>query len=262
MGSEATPNKATITHLSFSRLKALAHSPQKLEQYLTGDKPSTDAMVEGSLFDCLLFEPEKLNERFFVIEKPDRRTKEGKAQWEAAIDQAGSRTLVTTAQMEDCRFLESRIRENSTVAFHGLLHPENFNFQVEVKFFYNGFMHKGIKDADGTDRDGNRVIWDLKRMGAASGERLVRSSIRANKYDLQAAIYCHEFDSKNEPVKYYVIAVDNDGFVTPFEISRDAREQARIEWNVLVRAAHRLNMDESLSMGCEFWAGASGFFQY
>lgn len=251
----------TITHLSFTRLKQLAHSPLALKRYIEGDKQTTDAMIEGSLFDCLLFEPEKLDERFFVIEKPDRRTNVGKAAWEAAINEAGKRTLVTTAQMEDCKRLEMAIRENSTVAYHGLLNPDFFKFQVPVEFFHAGFKHKGVADAKGFDRNSNRVIWDLKRMGAASGEVLVRATIRKSLYALQAAIYCHEHDSVGDPVKYYVIAIDNDGFVTPFEISRDAREQAKIQWMELIRAAHRCNM-EGLDMGCEFWAGPEGFFQF
>jgi hypothetical protein len=251
----------TITHLSFTRLKNLAHSPLKLKNYIEQVTPATDAMIEGSLFDCLLFEPEKFGERFFSIDKPDRRTKDGKAAYEAALEQCNGRTLVYTEQIEAAKSLITSIEENSTVVYHGLLNPDFFKFQVEVKFFLNGFLHKGVKDADGTSRSGERVIWDLKRMGNASGEKLVRSQIRANKYDLQAAIYCHEFDSKNEPVKYYVIAVDNDGYVTPFEIGRDAREQARIEWMNLIRAAHRCNM-EGLDMGPEFWAGHDGFFQY
>ena len=255
-----------ITHLSFSRLKELAHSPLALHKYITGDRVETDAMRQGTLLDCLLFEPETFDKRFFKVEKPDRRTKEGKALWEAAIQQAGDRMLISQEDYDDAAFLNECIRNNSTVVYHGLLLPVDgqigFDFQVPVKYFYNGFMHKGIKDAHGRDRNGYNVIWDLKRMGARSGEMLVRSQIRNNKYDLQAAIYCHEFDMANEQVKYYIIAVDNEGYVTPFEITRDARNKARIEWNKLIKAAHHCNMIESLDAGPEFWAERDGFFYF
>lgn len=251
----------TITHLSFTRLKNLAHSPKKLLKYLTQDYERTDAMVEGSLLDCLLFEPDMFDARFYAVEKPDRRTKEGKALWEAAQEAAGSRELISTEQLNAAKFLETSIRENSTVAFQGLLNPDFFKFQVECSFKYKGFLHKGVKDADGVNRDGQRVIWDLKRMGAKSGEKDVRYEIRKNKYDLQAAIYCHELDSENIPVRYFVIAVDNEGYVTPFEISRDSREQVKIEWAKLIAAAHRCNMTD-LDAGPEFWADRDGFFQF
>lgn len=254
-----------ISHLSFSRLKELAHSPLALHKYITGDKIETEAMRQGTLLDCLLFEPETLNERFFVADKPDRRTNAGKAAWEEIQEKATGKMLVTTEDYNEAQYLNDCVRNNSTVVFSGLLNQVDgetgFSFQEPVKFFYNGFMHKGIKDADGRDRNGNRVIWDLKRMGARSGEMLVRSQIRNNKYDLQAAIYCHEFDIANEPIKYYIIAVDNEGYVTPFEITKDARMKARIEWNMLIKAAHRCNM-EGLDAGPEFWADGNGFFQF
>lgn len=256
-----------ITHLSFSRLTELAHSPLALKQYIEGGKTTTAAMTAGSLLDCLLFEPHRLEERFFVIPKVSKATKEGKALWESALaeierDEEGKRReIVTNVDLADAQFLDTCIRQNSTVAFHGLLNPDFFKFQVPVSFKYGGFDHKGIKDADGTRRDGQKVIWDLKRMGSRSGEQLVRSQIRNNMYDLQAAIYCHPYDTKDESVKYYVIAVDNDGFVTPFEITRDSRNKARILWNKLIKAAARCNF-EGLDMGCEFWAEQDGFFYF
>ena len=112
-----------ITHLSFTRLKNLAHSPLKLKAYIEKKYETSDAMIEGSLFDCLLFEPEKLEERFFVVEKPDRRTNAGKAAWQAAIEEAGERTLVSTDQMNDAQFLKTCFEQNSTVVYQGLFRP-------------------------------------------------------------------------------------------------------------------------------------------
>lgn len=256
-----------ITHLSFTRLKELSHSPLALQKYIQGGKVETGAMSAGSLLDCLLFEPEALKERFVVIPKVSKATKEGKAIYAEALEQAKGpkgkpdKQIVTNEDLLEAQFLDTCIRQNSTVAYHGLLNPDFFKFQVPVQFKYGGFLHKGVKDADGRRRDGARVIWDLKRMGSRSGEQLVRSQIRHMKYDLQAAIYCHPLDIKDEPVKYYVVAVDNDGFVTPFEISRDARNKAKIEWNRLIRAAARCSF-EGLDMGPEFWADFDGFFIY
>lgn len=250
-----------ITHLSFSRLTELAHSPLALKQYIDGGKTTTAAMTAGSLLDCLLFTPQDLEQKFLVMPKVDKRTKVGLAAFEAAIEQANGREIITDEQLSDAQFLDTCIRNNSTVAYHGLLNPDFFKFQVPVSFKYGGFDHKGIKDADGTRRDGQKVVWDLKRMGSRSGEQLVRSQIRNSMYDLQAAIYCHPYDTKDESVKYYVIAVDNDGFVTPFEITRDSRNKARILWNKLIKAAARCNF-EGLDMGCEFWAEQDGFFYF
>jgi len=257
-----------ITHLSYSRISELEHSPFALKDYLEKTFNRTKAMDEGSLLDCLLFEPEKLQERFLFIPKVSKATKEGKALFEAATEAANGRVIVTDDQLSAQKAIEARIRANQTLIHYGLLAPYDgqgigFQYQTKTEFFYGGFKHIGYRDADGWDRNGNRVIWDLKKMSSRSGEHLVRSQIRTMGYDLQAAIYCHEFDSVNDPVKYYIIATDNDGCVTPFEISRDGREKARIRWNKVIKAAHQINMQpDLLDCGCEFWAGSTGFFTF
>ena len=262
-----------ITHLSFTRLKALAHSPLALKKYIEETKKQTKAMDEGEILDVLLFTPDEFDTRFFIMpddakkptsaqvnaKKPTDETLAQIARWEAIQAEINGRIVVKAEQVDEARFLAQSVRDNSTVAFHGLLHPDNFRFQVPVQFFHRGFLHRGIMDATGIDRNGNAVIWDLKRMGSRSGEQLVRAQIRHNKYDLQAAIYCHLYDLNNVPVDYYIIAVDNEGYVTPFRISRDAREQAVWEWRKLIAAAHRCNM-EGLDMGPEFWGDSEGFF--
>jgi hypothetical protein len=264
-----------ITHLSFSRLKALSHSPLCLKNYIEKTRTSTKAMDEGTLLDCLIFEPESFRDRFFIMpdgakkptsaqvnaKKPSPETLEQIAKWDELMIKIGDRIVINKEQYDEALFIAGAVYDNSTVAFHGLLVSNNFKFQVTTDFFYKGFKHKGIKDAEGVDRNGRKVIWDLKRMGSRSGEQLVRSQIRHNKYDLQAAIYCHEYDSQNIPVDYYIIAVDNEGYVTPFRISKDAREQAKYEWNKLIAAAHRVNM-EGFDMGTEFWADSDGFFDF
>lgn len=264
-----------ITHLSFSRLKALGHSPLALKRYIEQARKATQAMDEGTLLDCLLFEPDTFDTRFFVMlsdlrkptstqlnaKKPSEETIKQVAEWEALEATIGDRIRINQAQLDEANGIADAVRNNSTVVFNGLLHPENFRFQVPVDFFYKGFKHRGIMDAAGIDRNGDRVIWDLKRMGGRSGETLVRAQIRNNEYDLQAAIYCHLYDEANEPVSYYVIAVDNEGYVTPMHISRDARDKARYRWNKLIAAAHRCNM-EGLDAGCEFWATGNGFFEF
>lgn len=272
----ATTTKNVITHLSFTRLKELAHSPLALLRYIEKVFEPTAAMIDGQLIDCLLFTPDEFESRFFVM--PDDAKKPTKAQinaakpspatieqidkWERLMESVKGRAIVKAEQVEEASFLANSVRNDAVVTYAGLLNPDFFKFQVPVEFFYRGFFHRGVKDADGKDRNGNRVVWDLKRMGARSGEQLVRAQIRANLYALQAAIYCHPEDSRNEPIDYKLIAVDNDGYVTPFTIGRDAREKARVQWNLLISAAHRLNMDEDLSQGPGFWGDGDGFFHY
>jgi hypothetical protein len=264
-----------ITHLSFTRLKNLAHSPLALKRYIESDFKATKAMDEGTLLDCLLFTPDAFGDTFYLmpddVKKPTSAQLNAKkpsdesiaqiARWQQVEAEIGGRIVVKQEDVDAAKQLAEQIRDNSTVAFHGLMNPDFFEFQHPVEFWYKGFKHRGIADAWGHDRSGNLTIWDLKRMGARSGEHLVRGQIRNNMYDLQAAIYCHEHDIADIHVNYYIIAVDNDGYVTPFQISRDARDQARKTWDRLIKAAHRCNM-EGLDAGCEFYADTQGFFQF
>lgn len=276
MTAAATTAKNVITHLSFTRYKKLDHSPLALYRYINQADKDTKAKTEGLLLDCKVFTPNDFEKQFFVMpsdirkptaaqvnaKKPSAETMKQIERWNDLKLSIGKKKIVTPAQIEHADFLADCFRNNATVAFHGLLNPDFFKFQVPIEFFYKGFKHKGIKDADGHDRNAVRTIWDLKKMGKASGERKVAYEIRSNLLALQGAIYCHPEDEKKEPIQYYVMAIDNEGYVTPFRIGRDARDKARIEWNRLISAAHRLNMDEDLSQGPEFWGDSDGFFDY
>ena len=265
-----------IKSLSFSRIKALLHSPLALKAYLDKKKEPTKAMNEGSLLDILLFTPELFDAKFVVMpeglrkpsvtqinaKEPSSETVKQVEKWKEFEQAIAGRCVVSQKQYDHAKFLEQCVRNNTTVVSHGLLHPDNWEFQANIEFKYMGFLHRGKADAKGVDRNAVPTIWDLKKMSSKSGSQPVRSQIRANKYDLQAAIYCHEYDMRDEHINYYIIAVSDDGYVTPFRISADDRRKARFEWIMAIKGAHRCNLDESLDTGTEFWADSSGFFNY
>ena len=78
----ATTTKNVITHLSFTRLKELAHSPLALSRYIDKVFEPTAAMIDGQLIDCLLFTPDELENAIFVM--PDGAKKPSKAPINAA----------------------------------------------------------------------------------------------------------------------------------------------------------------------------------
>jgi hypothetical protein len=77
------------------------------------------------------------------------------AQWEALQDKIGERAVLKQEQYDNALFLAESVRNSATVTFHGLLNPDFFKFQEPVQFFYKGFLHRGIRDASGHDRNGN-----------------------------------------------------------------------------------------------------------
>jgi hypothetical protein len=252
-----------INHLSFSRLKALQHSPRKLYNYLSEKKAETPSMIEGRLLDCILFTPDQFDSEYITLpESLDRRTKEGKAEYARITGIAAEQglSIVTSSQVTEASLLAVAVKESATVQKHGLLNRELFKFQDFTDFEFGGFRHVGYRDAIGIDTKGRRVIWDLKRFGAKSGVQ-VGFEIRTGGYDLQAAIYCHEFDSQGEECVYYLIAVDNDGYVTPYCITPEARERALGQWEYLCSVAKKID-GTNFKQGPEFYAPDGEFYLY
>lgn len=231
-----------LEYLSFSRLKALSVCPRELKRYLTEKPEPSDAMNEGSLLDCILFTPDDVQRRFHFWEKVSRTTKEGKAAFAEALEAADGRILMTTEQQAQAEFLADCIDQSTFVQEAALLNPDHFQYQDRIEFQYNGWIHKGVPDAVQIPRVTQALdehcIWDLKKMGNHAGEWAVKSQIRAMQYDLQAAIYCHEYDTSGTPCRYYIIAVSDAGYVTPVEITLEARNKARERWNRLITVAN------------------------
>jgi hypothetical protein len=241
-----------LTHLSFSRIKQLLHSPLALKRYIQGDMKQTPAMLQGSILDCLVFTPEDFNRRYMVYDKPDLRTKEGKAIAEAAKAEAVDRELITSEMFAQAEMERQAIAESPAVKHLGLL--EGFEFQKRIEFTRDGLLHIGYADAYKATPD-KVIIWDLKRMAAKSGETSVRYAIRDGLYHLQARIYLHEAIEAGKQFEYYIIAVSDEGYVTPFEITPESIYSAESIWNRAIATAHQLElMPETWSLGPEAYA--------
>lgn len=267
-----------ITHLSFSRLKALAESPRELRAYLERDKEPTKAMIMGSLVDCLLFEPEKIEARYYVmpeivaITKDGRiaenplQTADGKAQLAHHRDQAiaSGRILISQAEYDAAKAEAEAVRENSVVQRAGLLEGASFQYGFEREMSANGGMpwkYRGVLDVYAK----RRHICDLKRVSNASDPRLLKRNILSSLYHMQAAIY---LDAVGENIPYYIIAVDSHRSVTVVRLSDDTLEQGRALWAKLearlslVREATAFMSDIDaeiewltfLNQGIECWA--------
>ena len=251
-----------IEYLSFSRLKALSVCPRELKRYLTEKPEPSDAMNEGSLLDCILFTPDDTERRFHFWEKVSRTTKDGKAAFADALEAADGRILMTAEQYAQAEFLADCIDRSTFVQEAALLNPDHFTYQHRIEFTYNGWLHKGVPDAVQIPRVtqalDEHAIWDLKKMGNHAGEWSVKNQIRSMQYDLQAAIYCHEYDITGVPCRYYVIAVSDAGYVTPVEITVEARNKARERWNRLIEVANYCNIS-GLEEGPEVFAAEGRF---
>ena len=83
--------------LSYSSLKNFRLSPKHYYQYVTKPrKPPTDAMLLGSMVECLTISPDEFTKQFNIYSKFSRQSNEGKARWNNMLVEAqkNNQTLV------------------------------------------------------------------------------------------------------------------------------------------------------------------------
>ncbi len=156
----------------------------------------TEALRIGSLFHALVLEPKTVDERYAVAPKVDRRTKEGKQEYELFLTEAVNKSVVS-----DKEYLIASQMASSTI-HHSLkhLHMENCDFEIAftgratVRYHIGEQVHgasfpiKGKLDILAHKINGDIEIRDLKSMGKLTNDD-VRKSAKDRLWALQSAFY-------------------------------------------------------------------------
>lgn len=106
--------------ISKSGLDVVARSPLHYwAKYLDPNRePSepTAAMRAGTAIHTAVLEPDLFAVRYHIAPQVDRRTKDGKAQWEEAVAaaEAAGAELISAADAEMCRRIAAQVREHPT----------------------------------------------------------------------------------------------------------------------------------------------------
>jgi exodeoxyribonuclease VIII len=225
--------KSPKGYLSYSQLKAFAKSPNHYLAYINQELESTPAMELGTLVHKLVLEPREFDAAYYVAEKVDKRTNEGKAKFAAQMEEAGERKLIDSETYAKAR----------TIAIKVLDYPEAWNLielaktEVEKVADINGHPFKTI--ADGVSDTLVKYVFDLKTCKDASPEEFRKTAYNLD-YHLQAAIYKWHHGVEN----FYWIAVETEA---PFNVSVFRQSDFAGEW-----AAQRLL---SLLEKWEAWDG-------
>ena len=126
-------------HLSYSSLKYALGDMRLWEMYMRGQlKKESDALTFGSLYDMMLFEPEKVNDQFYNLDDSDiiadiggkypRNTKKYR-EWKAQVAEENSdKTLISSEDwkkasemiqsLEACGLLSSYLSGKYQVEFN------------------------------------------------------------------------------------------------------------------------------------------------
>ena len=188
-------------HLSYSSLKYALGDMRLWEMYMRGQlKKESEALYFGSLYDLMLFEPEKFNDTYYTLDDADivadiggkypRSTKRYK-EWKAEAQKANADKLLAPA--EDVKKAKEMIQRLKDCG----LYDQRFaggKFQVEFNVDLDGVPLKGFLDCL---QDG--FIVDSK--SARSIEKF-RYDVNSWSYDIQAYVYTKVFDI---PDFYWVV---------------------------------------------------------
>ena len=188
-------------HLSYSSLKYALGDMRLWEMYMRGQlKKESEALSFGSLYDLLLFEPEKFNDVYFVLDdtaivdiiggKFPRNTKRYR-EWKAEqVEENPNKELASTADVKKAKEMIQRLKDCG-------LYDKRFaggKYQVEFNVDLDGVPLKGFLDCL---QDG--FIVDSK--SSRSIDKF-RYDVNSWSYDIQAYIYTKVFDI---PDFYWVV---------------------------------------------------------
>jgi hypothetical protein len=175
--------------LSHSKLSCLAQNPMEFKMRYVDDPPTlspkeSDAFAFGHAVHCLALEPESFSDRFFVLPKIDRRTKEGKAAYAEIQDASKTKTLLDGDDYADAIACVQALNNHAEFATI-MAQPK----RVEVPFEFDLFGHR-FKAKPDAIIDSMRLIIDIKTTDDASPHRWQWSAVDYG-YHRQAYIYQH-----------------------------------------------------------------------
>ena len=162
-----TAARSTLAHLAHSRLKT---------------QEDTDAFLVGRALHCAVLRPDDFASEFVTAPKCDRRTKEGKAQYEAILAAAGSRGVLDeiSSRMNDGMLASIRSHQSASAALDMCEIRERV-YLGEI----GGIAAKCRVDALALD---GSLLVDVKTTVSASPRSFARSCVDYG-YALQFAFY-------------------------------------------------------------------------
>jgi len=173
--------------LSHSKLSCLAQNPMEFKMRYVDDPPTlppkeSDAFAMGHAVHCLALEPERMDERFVVTPKIDRRTKEGKLQAIIFERDNEGKIVLTLEEYQDAIACVQALNNHAEFATI-MAQPR----RVEVEHHFDLFGHR-FKAKPDCIVDSMKLIVDIKTTDDASPHKWQWSAVDYG-YHRQAYIY-------------------------------------------------------------------------
>ncbi len=175
-----------IDAMSYSRLKVLDQATPSHLTYNLANPADSDDFVIGRALHSYVLERANYNREFAVAPQVDRRTKDGKASWEAFLVESAGKTPVSAEQQAMVEGMAASVMNHEDAYAFSHLFPG----KAEVSAFA---MINGIKTKSRFDRvvnlDGEDVIVDIKTTRELASRDEFENSIWRYGYGTQCNLY-------------------------------------------------------------------------
>lgn len=202
-----------IKALSNSALTCLKQSPEVFrDRYILGmPQAESDAFRIGSALHCMVLEPHLFSERYTIAPEVNKRTNQGKADWEAFLESHGDKWL--TQNELDSTLIPTAQAFGKHAGLTTLLGSAGRVIEEPIYFELFGEKFKAKPDCVIPSA---KVIIDIKTTVSVKPRKFAWSAIDYG-YHRQAAIYMHACEEKyQEPFRFLFACVEKK---YPYEVA-------------------------------------------
>jgi exodeoxyribonuclease VIII len=200
---QITDRKAyrALPALNQSAAKHLLVSPAHYQAYMNTPQEETKALRFGTFVHAAILEPHTVDDLFATAPDVDRRTKDGKEQWNAFVTANAGKTILDAEERAVGNLVAAHARQ-------ALKHHKVDFALTEVMYHvdYNGVPLKAA--IDGVYGD---YLWDIKTTDDASAAGMLKA-IRNYRYNLQAYWYrlVYELATGHRPLGFRFLFVEKE----------------------------------------------------
>ncbi len=202
--------------ISRSALRTFMKSPYHYwYNYLSPDAPEdkeTPAKVFGNLFHTMLLEPHLYEQNYIVQPKIDRRTKQGKIDYEEFMQTANGKIVITEDQFQMASEMAFAIRKNK------LAEQLIQNAKYENSIYWT-HQSTGVQCKARPDIWHPAMVVDIKTI-ADGCYRSFQSSAYKHGYYLQAGMTYEACKAIGEPIKQFIFIANEKEKPYPLAIYR------------------------------------------
>ena len=224
-----------------SDLWKMEDSAEKFRWFLDHPIEQTPAMAFGSACHKMILEPDTFGDEYAVAPNVDRRTKAGKAEWDAFIEANPGKTIITEDNRDVMAEMEAALDQNPLA--YRIFRDKG---QSEVPIFWidpeTEEKCKAKLDRLVLDDDGKYVIVDYKTAKSAETQRFNNEVFRLG-YHFQAGFYTEGLMNALEldyRPRFIFVAQEKDApyAVNVIEVSEDVMKIGVAKFHELLEKYH------------------------